>query len=74
MYKPGKPVDNPDEVLNEIIRIICDEQNSTPNPNTTFHSHSEAHGWEVLHYLWHIGAIVVSKDTKQVQVQQKLNI
>lgn len=62
MFKPGTYKEPAEKILAEVVKIICDEQNRTPGENERFHSHSEAHGFAVMNYLWRSGAIVVVKD------------
>ena len=61
MFILGECKEPYDEVLLEVIRILCTEMNRD-DISDGFHSHTEEAGRRVMEYLWRIGAMKAVKE------------
>lgn len=65
MFILGDYKKSPDEILLEVIRILCTEMNRE-DISDGFHSHTEEAGRRVMEYLWKTGALKTVKDEGQI--------
>lgn len=61
MFVLGDFKNSADDLLLEVIKIICTEMNRD-DISPGFRSHTEEAGRRTMEYLWHSGAIVIKKD------------
>lgn len=72
MFILGDYKKSPDEILLEVIRILCTEMNRE-DISDGFHSHTEEAGRRVMEYLWKIGALKTVKDEGQLTINDLMN-
>lgn len=67
MFILGNFKDSPDEILLEVIKILCSEMNRDDISNG-FNSHTEEAGRRIMEYLWKIGALKMVKEEGQLTI------
>ena len=72
MFILGDYKKSPDEILLEVIRILCAEMNRE-DISDGFHSHTEEAGRRVMEYLWKTGALKTIKDEGQMTINDLMN-